>query len=67
MNERDAIILSVYNQSMNRREQIFKDYTNMIVDSFFQQVSGGIRGTVVARWTAGQQVERSILREGNDS
>ena len=28
---------------------------------------GGIRGTVVARWTAGQQVERSILRQGHGS
>ena len=27
----------------------------------------GIRGTVVARWTARQQVERSILRYWNDS
>ena len=27
----------------------------------------GIRGTVVARWTAHQQVERSILRQGHDS
>ena len=27
----------------------------------------GIRGTVVARWIAGQQVERSILRQGYDS
>ena len=28
---------------------------------------GGIRGTVVTRWTAGQQVERSILHQGHDS
>ena len=28
---------------------------------------GDIRGTVVARWTAGKQVERSILRQGHDS
>ena len=28
---------------------------------------GGIRGTVVAHWTAGQQVERLILRQGHDS
>ena len=27
----------------------------------------GIRGTVVVRWTAGQQVERAILRQGHDS
>ena len=26
-----------------------------------------IRGTVVARWTAGQQVERTIQRQGHDS
>ena len=30
-------------------------------------VLGGIRGTVVARWTAGQLVERSILHQGHDS
>ena len=28
---------------------------------------GGVRGTVVARVTAGQQVERSILRQEHDS
>ena len=28
---------------------------------------GGIRGTVVARLTAGQQVERSIQRQGHKS
>ena len=28
---------------------------------------GGICGTVVARWTAGQQVDRSILHQGRDS
>ena len=28
---------------------------------------GGIRGTVVARWTAGQQVERAILRQAHDT
>ena len=27
----------------------------------------GIRGTVVARWTAIQQVERAILHQGHDS
>ena len=30
-------------------------------------VNGGIRGTVAARWTSGQQVERSILRQEHDS
>ena len=29
--------------------------------------TGGIRGTVVARWTAGQQVEPSNLRQGHNS
>ena len=29
--------------------------------------TGGIRGKVVALWTTGQQVERSILRQGQDS
>ena len=28
---------------------------------------GGIRGTVVVRWTAGQQVKQAILRQGHDS
>ena len=28
---------------------------------------GGIRGSEVARWTADQQIERSILRQGHDS
>ena len=27
----------------------------------------GIRGTVVARWTAGQKVERLILHQEHDS
>ena len=31
------------------------------------QIQGDIRGTVVARWTAGQQVERSILHQGHGS
>ena len=30
-------------------------------------VGVGIRGTVVGRWTTGQQVEQSILRQGHDS
>ena len=30
-------------------------------------LSGGVCGTVVARWTASQQVELSILRQGHDS
>ena len=28
---------------------------------------GGIRGTVVVRWTAGQQVEYSVLYQGRES
>ena len=27
----------------------------------------GVRGGVVERWTAGQQIERSILHQGHDS
>ena len=42
------------------------NWLGMSSDPSIQHV-GGIRGTVVARWTAGQQVERSILRQGNDS
>ena len=34
--------------------------------SYLNYDMGGIR-TVVARWTTGQQVERSILRHGHDS
>ena len=30
-------------------------------------VSGGVPGTVVARWTAGQQVNQVILLQGHDS
>ena len=33
----------------------------------FLSGSGGIRGTVVAHWTADQQVERAILHQGHDS
>ena len=28
---------------------------------------GGIRSSVIARWTADQQADRSILRQGHDS
>ena len=28
---------------------------------------GGVRSTVVDRWTAGQHVKRSILHQGHDS
>ena len=31
------------------------------------QDRGVIRGTMVTRWTTGQQVQRSILRQGHDS
>ena len=37
------------------------------INVFSPDLKGGIRGTVVARWTSGQQVERSILRQGHDS
>ena len=29
--------------------------------------NGGIHGTVVARWTAGQQAKQSIMRQGHGS
>ena len=45
------------------RESDINTHTIFDVES----VRGGIRGTVVARWTAVQQVERSILRQGHDS
>ena len=38
-----------------------KDATNL-----FRQLGVGILGAVVARWTAGQLVERSILHQGHD-
>ena len=28
---------------------------------------GSVRGTVIARWTAGQEVERSFLRQKHES
>ena len=34
---------------------------------YYVLCAGGIRGTVVARYTAGQQVERSFLHQGHDS
>ena len=36
-------------------------FTAVIFVKLFDVDSGGVRDTVVARWTAGQQVERSIL------
>ena len=39
----------------------------MLLQYANHQQIGGIRGAVVARWTTGQQVERSILRQGQDS
>ena len=36
-------------------------------DKALETRKGGVRCTVVARWTAGQHVERSILRQGHDS
>ena len=38
-----------------------------LLDYIISKMCGGIRGTVVVRWTAGQQVSRSILRQGHDS
>ena len=35
-----------------------------VCDGLSKKEVGGIRGTVLAHWTAGQQVERSILHQG---
>ena len=34
---------------------------------YYMHAGWAIRGTVVARWTTGQQIERAILRQGHDS
>ena len=36
------------------------------IKSLCQQL-GGVRSSVVARWSAGQQVERLIIHQGHDS
>ena len=41
------------------------NYSHYLVQNLYVYL-GGIRGSVVAHWTAGQQVERSILRKGHD-
>ena len=43
------------------------DKTERALKWFYCISLGGIHGTVVVRGTAGQQVERSILRQGYDS
>ena len=44
-------------------------FNSLVFESFTRSYSivGGIRDTVVALWTAGHKVERSILRQGHDS
>ena len=42
-------------------------YNVPVVCRNVRSCSGGIHGTVVARWTTGQQVERSILHQEHDS
>ena len=37
------------------------------LQSYLPVALRGIRGTVVVRWTASQQVKRSILRQGYGS
>ena len=39
----------------------------MLYSWLYKHIKGGIRGTVIARWTTGQQGKRSILRQGHDS
>ena len=41
--------------------------TKLTKDGYNVYIIGDIRSTVVARWSTGQQVERSIRREGHDS
>ena len=47
-------------------EHVFSSQTSLLCTSK-SRVSDGSRGTVVARWTAGQLVNRSILHQGHDS
>ena len=47
-------------------ERINKMPVIIYMDIHGTQNKGSIRGTVVACWTAGQEVERSILRQGHD-
>ena len=53
----------------NTKERNGQYYFDINIDTYQLSSSGsrGIRGTVVVRWTAGQQVERSILRQGHDT
>ena len=37
------------------------------ITSVLPEFWGGVRGMVVARWIAGEHVERSILHQGYDS
>ena len=45
----------------------FNHYKNHYCIERYVFWTGRIRGTVVACWTAGQHVERSILHQGHDS
>ena len=44
--------------------RVFNIYSVSLFNVF---VAGGICGTLVAHWTAGQQVERAIMHLGHDS
>ena len=42
-------------------------FIDLLLDTLLHAViQGGIRSSVVSRWTAGQQVERPILHQGPD-
>ena len=62
---------AVYYQDLLDKNNIVASRWNMVpVIRTLQGTScplGDVRGTVVERWAAGQQVERSILHQGHDS
>ena len=43
------------------------DHDDFITMNSLIQILASVGGTVVTCWTDGQQVERSILRQGHDS
>ena len=59
------IYIQILSQLKLHNPHLLGQYT--CYQSFKARYIAGIRGTVIARWTTGRQVERSILRQGHDS
>ena len=61
----ETIIMYVpaFHEHIMAEEELYHFYLGVNI----QCSIGDIRDTVVARWTAGQQVEQSILHQGHDS